>query len=66
MAEYRFLAYMPRWVSVTLAPRDIINVVWAVCGLFLGLLCLQQARAVLCQGASACSEKLRVPCQGLF
>lgn len=59
MAGYRFLAYIPLWAGVTLAPRDIINDVWAVRvrGLFLGLLCLQQARGVLCQGASACSVR---------
>lgn len=52
MAGYRFLTYIPLWASITLTPREIINVVYAVrlSGLLPGVLCFpqRQVRFVTC------------------
>lgn len=57
MAGYRFLTYIPLWASITLNPREIIRVVYALClsGLLPGVLRLpqRQVRFVTCYGLSA-------------
>lgn len=65
MAGYRFLAYISRWASVTLALRGIINVVWTVSGLFLGCSACSRHR-LFCARVPLPAARAFLACQGFF